>query len=141
MYRAGWKGQTQSSMVGGGGRRRYAWVVVGDGQNGTGLAGTKADFCSKTGTSWDGKRWNKMGRGRDVTQCLTVELSGRTIPHLSISHPSFLTPLARGMEKMGQELMNWLCTNQVPMTYQMACEEGLQGTRITGPSSVRSWLP
>lgn len=107
----------------------------------TGLDWQGPRLTERTGTSWDGKGWNKMGRGRDVTQCPTVELSGRTIPHLSISHPSFLTPLAQGMEKMGQELMNWLCTNQVPMTYQTAWEEGLQGTRIAGPSSVRSWLP
>lgn len=83
MYRADWKGQTQSSMVGGGGRRRYAWVGVGDGQNGTGLAGTKADRKNWDLMGWQGVEQDGQGQGCDsVSQSGIIREDYSTLVHL-----------------------------------------------------------
>lgn len=106
-------------------------------------------LTERAGTSWDGEEWNKMGgQGHDChgplnfPQCPKVDSSGRTIPHSPVPHLNiFPTSLAWGILTITQKLLNWLCTNQVPTTYLMAWDGGLQGTRVIGSPFVRSHLP
>lgn len=59
MYRAGWKGQTQSSVVEGAGED----VIGSAGGDRPGLDWQGPRLTKRAGTSYDDKVWNNMGRG------------------------------------------------------------------------------